>query len=116
MKLTEKGYEDAKNAGKILRENDYQFDVAYTSVLQRAIWTYYAIANELDCHWIPHHKDWRLNEKHYGALQGLQKDVPCPTMSVSDFKYWRSSYDVPPPALVKEDFRHPIHDKKYKDV
>ena len=74
VKLTKLGVLQAKQAGKILNQHGYKFDHAYTSMLKRAIWTYHTIAEELNIHWIPHYKDWRLNEKHYGALQGLQKD------------------------------------------
>ena len=75
MPLTEKGVLEARRAGSIMKEHGFEFNLAYTSMLKRALWTFHGIADELDIHWIDHRKDWRLNEKHYGALQGLEKDV-----------------------------------------
>ena len=85
-------------------------------MLKRAIWTYHTIAEELNCHWITHYKDYRLNEKHYGALQGLQKDCPAATISQADLDEWRSSYSDCPPGLQMNDYRHPSFDRKYNNV
>ena len=85
-------------------------------MLKRAILTYHTIADELNCHWITHYKDYRLNEKHYGALQGLEKESPCATISKEDLNEWRESYSDCPPGLALDDYRHPCHDRKYKHV
>ena len=85
-------------------------------MLKRAIWTYHHIADEIDCHWAPHIKDWRLNEKHYGALQGLQKDSSQKVHSAEQMEMWRASYDVAPPQLDYNDYRHPQHDTKYAHI
>ena len=85
-------------------------------MLKRAIWTYHTIAEELNIHWIPINKDWRLNEKHYGALQGLQKDQTYKYISKDDLKYWRGSYNQSGPGVEFDDFRHPSNDIRYKDV
>mmetsp|Transcript_10098 Transcript_10098/g.17043 ORF Transcript_10098/g.17043 Transcript_10098/m.17043 type:complete len:143 (-) Transcript_10098:355-783(-) len=90
--------------------------MGFSSMLKRAIWTYYTIADELDMHWVPHEKDWLLNEKHYGQIQGLQKDETFKTISKEDLKTWRSEYAEAPPSLDLRDFRHPCHDKKYSNV
>ena len=89
VKLTANGIEQAKKAGQILCQHGFSFDIAYTSMLKRAIWTYYTIAEELNIHWVTHYKDWRLNEKHYGALQGLEKDSCYKSISQDDLKFWR---------------------------
>lgn len=87
--------------------------MAFTSMLKRAIWTFHTIADELDLHWIPHIKDWRLNEKHYGALQGLDKDQIADVHTKENVDLWRKSYDTPPPSLSEKDYRNPKNDIKY---
>ena len=112
--LTQKGIEEARQAGSILKEHNFEFDLAYCSMLKRALWTYHAIADELDMHWVELRKDWRLNEKHYGALQGLEKDVELNKhLNVKQLKEWRETFIGSGPGLCKNDFRHPIHDPKY---
>ena len=114
--LTEKGVEEAHNAGKALKKEGFVFDVAYTSVLKRAIKTLYIVLEELDQLWIPDYKSWRLNERHYGALQGLNKKETAEKMGEEQVHLWRRSYDVRPPALTKDDPRWPGHDPRYKDL
>lgn len=87
--------------------------MAFTSMLKRAIWTFHTIADELDLHWVPHIKDWRLNEKHYGALQGLEKDQIADVHTKENVDLWRKSYDTPPPSLSEKDYRNPRNDIKY---
>jgi 2,3-bisphosphoglycerate-dependent phosphoglycerate mutase len=109
IRLTQHGIEQAKNAGKVLREHGFnQFDIAYTSYLKRAIWTYHTVAEELDLHWIRHLKDWRINEKHYGALEGHNK-YHSDSEVQEELTRIRNSYDIPPPLLRLDDSRHPIH-------
>ena len=105
----------ARQAGKILKQHGYRFDYVYTSLLKRAIWTWHTIADELDQHWIPHYKDWRINEKHYGALQGLDKEE-SKVVSQEKLDYWRSSFDARAPGIDIHDFRHPSHEAKYQFV
>ncbi len=114
--LTEKGIEEAKNAGKILKEKDYSFDVAFTSVLKRAIKTLFFVLDEMDRLWIPVHKSWRLNEKSYGALQGLNKAETAAKYGEDQVLIWRRSYDVKPPLLADFDDRSPIHDPRYSHL
>ena len=115
--LTEDGVKQARKAGSILREHGYEFNLAYTSMLKRALWTYHTIADELDIHWIEHRKDWRLNEKHYGLLQGLQKDVEHNKhLNEKKLKEWRETFQGAGPGLRETDFRHPIHDRKYYGI
>jgi len=114
--LSEKGIEEARKGGKILKENGYVFDVAFTSVLKRAINTLHIILAEMDLLWIPEYKHWRLNERHYGALQGLNKAEMAEKYGEEQVKIWRRSYDVPPPPLTKDDPRYPGHDPRYKDL
>ncbi len=114
--LSEKGIEEAKKGGKILKENGYVFDVAFTSVLKRAINTLHIILAEMDLLWIPEYKHWRLNERHYGALQGLNKAEMAEKYGEEQVKIWRRSYDVPPPPLTKDDPRYPGHDPRYKEL
>ncbi len=114
--LSEKGIEEAKNAGKILKENGYKFDLAFTSVLKRAIKTLHYTLEELDLMWIPEIKNWRLNERHYGALQGLDKSETAAKHGEEMVKIWRRSYDVPPPALEHTDPRYPGNSPIYKDL
>lgn len=100
----------------MLKQNGYEFDICYTSVLTRAIQTFNYAAEELDCHYIPVVKHWRLNERHYGALQGLNKLETVEKHGEEQVKIWRRSYDIPPPALEENDTRHPKNDKRYKDL
>jgi 2,3-bisphosphoglycerate-dependent phosphoglycerate mutase len=114
--LTDKGIQEAKAAGKLLKDLDYKFDVAFTSVLRRAIWTLWLMLDEMDRVWIPVHRDWRLNERHYGALQGLNKAETAAKYGDEQVHIWRRSYDVPPPVLEFEDERHPAHDERYAGI
>ena len=114
--LTDKGIEEAKAAGKLLQDLDYKFDVAFTSVLRRAIWTLWLMLDEMDRVWIPVHRDWRLNERHYGALQGLNKAETAAKYGEEQVHIWRRSYDIPPPILEVEDERHPSHDERYAGI
>jgi 2,3-bisphosphoglycerate-dependent phosphoglycerate mutase len=111
--LSAKGIQEAKEAGRLLREGGYTFDIAYTSVLKRAIKTLWTVLEEMDLMWIPVVSSWRLNERHYGALQGLNKSESAAELGEERVKLWRRSYDVPPPALKLEDQRHPSHDPRY---
>ena len=111
--LSEKGLAEAHEAGKLLREGGYVFDVAYTSVLKRAIRTLWITLDEMDQMWLPVHNTWRLNERHYGALQGLNKAQTAEQYGDKQVKIWRRSYDVPPPSLTQEDPRWPGHDPRY---
>ena len=97
--LSEKGVEEAKEAGRVLKKEGYTFDLAYTSVLKRAIRTLWLAVDEMDLMWIPVHRDWRLNERHYGALQGLNKAETAAKYGEDQVKVWRRSYDIRPPAL-----------------
>ena len=114
--LTEKGYEEAREAARLLKEAGFQFDVAHTSVLKRAIRTLYTVMDGLDQLWIPVKKSWRLNERHYGALQGLNKAETAAQHGDDQVLIWRRSYDIPPPELDLEDPRHPRFDARYKNV
>lgn len=114
--LTEKGIREAKNAGAYLRQGGYDFDIAYTSVLKRAIKTLWYVLEEMDRMWIPVIRDWRLNERHYGALQGLNKSETAQKYGDEQVHIWRRSYDVRPPALEKDDERYPGHDRRYKSL
>jgi 2,3-bisphosphoglycerate-dependent phosphoglycerate mutase len=111
--LTDKGREEAREAGRLMAAEKYEFDVAYTSVLKRAIRTLWIALDELDMMWIPVHRSWRLNERHYGALQGLNKAETAAEHGEAQVKIWRRSYDIPPPALTAADPRHPSHDRRY---
>ncbi|MBP7865679.1 MAG: 2,3-diphosphoglycerate-dependent phosphoglycerate mutase [Acidobacteria bacterium] len=114
--LTAKGVEEAHQGGKALRGEGYVFDVAYTSVLKRAIHTLWIVMDELDLAWIPVHRCWRLNERHYGALQGLNKAETAAKFGEEQVHLWRRSCDVPPPALQPEDPRYPGHDPRYRGL
>ncbi len=114
--LSEKGIQEAHNAGKLLREGGYTFDIAFTSVLKRAIRTLWITLDEMDLMWIPVVNSWRLNERHYGALQGLNKAQTAEEFGEAQVKLWRRSYDIQPPALKKEDPRYPGHDPRYKNL
>ena len=111
--LTDQGVREAQAAGRALREEAIAFDIAFTSVLTRAIRTLWLILDEMDLMWIPVHRDWRLNERHYGALQGLDKAETAARHGADQVKIWRRSYDIPPPALTENDSRHPRHDPRY---
>ncbi len=114
--LSEKGVREAHDAGILLREEGYLFDIAYTSVQKRAIRTLWIVLDELDLMWIPVHRHWRLNERHYGALQGLNKAETAEKHGAEQVQIWRRSYDIPPPALTKDDERWPGHDPRYHDL
>jgi 2,3-bisphosphoglycerate-dependent phosphoglycerate mutase len=111
--LTARGADEARDAGRLLKEGGYVFDVAYTSVLKRAIRTLWITLDVLDLMWIPVTKSWRLNERHYGALQGLNKSEIEARHGEAQTKIWRRSYDIPPPPLTPDDPRHPSHDPRY---
>lgn len=111
--LTGKGVAEATEAGRLLLKEGYTFDVAYTSVLKRAIKTLWLALEEMDLMWIPVHRDWRLNERHYGALQGLNKAETVERHGMEQTQIWRRSYDTPPPALARDDPRYPGRDRRY---
>jgi 2,3-bisphosphoglycerate-dependent phosphoglycerate mutase len=114
--LSEKGISEAKEGAKALLKAGYTFDVAYTSVLKRAIRTLWIVMDEMDLMWIPVYRSWRLNERMYGALQGLNKAETAAKHGEAQVKLWRRSFDVPPPALDQSDPRWPGHDRRYADV
>src|SRR5262245_15456943 len=114
--LSDKGREEAAESGRLLREGQYDFDIAYTSLLKRAIRTLNIALDGLDRLWIPVEKNWRLNERHYGALQGLNKAETAAQHGEAQVKIWRRSYDIPPPPLTADDPRHPSHDPRYRDM
>ena len=111
--LSEKGREEARSAGQLMAAEKFEFDVAYTSVLKRAIRTLWIARDEMDLLWIPVHRSWRLNERHYGALQGLNKAETAAQHGEAQVKIWRRSYDIPPPPLTPDDPRHPSRDRRY---
>jgi 2,3-bisphosphoglycerate-dependent phosphoglycerate mutase len=114
--LTDRGREEAREAGRLLKEGGYVFDVAFTSVLTRAIKTLGIALDTLDQLWIPVTKNWRLNERSYGALQGLNKAETAAKHGEAQTKIWRRSFDVPPPPLTIDDERHPSHDPRYRNL
>ncbi|NNC76476.1 MAG: 2,3-diphosphoglycerate-dependent phosphoglycerate mutase [Woeseiaceae bacterium] len=114
--LTEKGIKEARDAGRLLRDEGFRFDIAYTSVLKRAIRTLWLMLDEMDAMWIPVIRDWRLNERHYGALQGLNKAETAAKYGDEQVHIWRRSYDIPPPELDEDDERHPSHDARYAGI
>lgn len=114
--LTEKGIQEAMDAGKLLAGLDYQFDIAFTSVLKRAIRTLWIMLDEMDRMWIPVIRDWRLNERHYGALQGLNKAETSAKYGDEQVHIWRRSYATPPPPLDEGDERHPANDPRYAGI
>jgi len=114
--LTSRGVEEARAAGRQMLADGYAFDVAYTSVLKRAIRTLWLALDEMDRVWIPDYKTWRLNERHYGALQGLNKLETVAQHGEEQVKIWRRSYDIPPPPLTAGDPRAPQHDPRYADL
>jgi 2,3-bisphosphoglycerate-dependent phosphoglycerate mutase len=114
--LTEKGREEAREAGRLMAAEKYEFDTGHTSVLKRAIRTLWMALEEMDMMWLPVQKSWRLNERHYGALQGLNKAETAARHGEAQVKIWRRSYDTPPPALGENDPDHPANDRRYSDV
>ena len=114
--LSEKGRQEALDGGRVLRAEGYTFDVAYTSVLKRAIRTLWMVLDEMDLMWIPVHRSWRLNERHYGALQGLNKAETAAKFGEDQVKIWRRSYDIQPPALTPDDERYPGRDPRYRGL
>ena len=116
VELSEKGREEAKTAAEVLKADGFTFDVAFTSVLKRAIRTLWTVLDGLDLMWIPVHHSWRLNERHYGALQGLNKAETAAQFGDDQVKIWRRSYDIPPPALETTDERFPGNDPRYADL
>jgi 2,3-bisphosphoglycerate-dependent phosphoglycerate mutase len=114
--LSEKGIQEARNAGQRLLAAGFDFDLAYTSVLKRAIKTLELVLEEMDLLWIPDEKSWRLNERHYGALQGLNKADTAAQFGEAQVRIWRRSYDVAPPPLLKDDPRYPGNDPRYAGV
>ena len=114
--LTNQGIEEAIEAGRTVAALDYDVDIAFTSVLKRAIRTLWLMLDEMDRMWIPVIRDWRLNERHYGALQGLNKAETAAKYGDEQVHIWRRSYDIPPPALEPDDERHPAHDARYDGI
>jgi len=114
--LTDKGRAEAAEAGRLMAAEKFEFDIAYTSVLKRAIRTLQIALDELDMMWLPVHRSWRLNERHYGALQGLNKAETAAQHGDAQVKIWRRSYDIPPPPLTPDDPRHPSRDRRYADL
>jgi 2,3-bisphosphoglycerate-dependent phosphoglycerate mutase len=114
--LSDKGIIQAKEAGRTLRESGYLFDVAFTSVLKRAIRTLWLVLDEMDLMWIPVYRSWRLNERHYGALQGLNKAEMAVKVGEEQVHMWRRGYNIRPPALDKTDKRYPGNDSKYREL
>jgi 2,3-bisphosphoglycerate-dependent phosphoglycerate mutase len=111
--LTEQGRKEAQDAGRLLKAEGFQFDQVFTSVLKRAIRTLWIALDEMDAMWLPVERTWRLNERHYGALQGQNKAQAVAEHGESQVKIWRRSYDIPPPALTLDDQRHPRFDRRY---
>ncbi len=114
--LTEQGINEAIAAGRMLADLDVDFDIAFTSVLKRAIRTLWLMLDEMDRMWIPVTRDWRLNERHYGALQGLNKAETAAKYGEEQVHIWRRSYDIAPPQLDSDDERHPSHDARYSGI
>jgi 2,3-bisphosphoglycerate-dependent phosphoglycerate mutase len=114
--LTELGAREALDGALAMKKENYTFDIAYTSVLKRAIKTLWIILEEMDLEWIPVYRAWQLNERHYGALQGLNKAEMAEKFGEAQVKIWRRSYDTPPPALELDDERHPRHDRRYASL
>jgi 2,3-bisphosphoglycerate-dependent phosphoglycerate mutase len=114
--LSDPGRQEATRAGQLLARDGFTFDVAFTSVLKRAIRTLWIVLDEMDLMWIPVHRNWRLNERHYGALQGLNKAETAAKHGEEQTAIWRRSYDIPPPPLTPDDPRHPRHDRRYSTL
>jgi 2,3-bisphosphoglycerate-dependent phosphoglycerate mutase len=113
VELTPLGVQQAQQAGRLLKAEGYEFDIAYTSVLKRAIWTLWHTLDQMDRTWLPVRNDWRLNERHYGALQGLNKAETAKKFGDDQVLIWRRSYDTPPPALEASDPRSEVSDLRY---
>ena len=116
VELSDKGRQEALDGGRVLKAEGYTFDVAYTSVLKRAIRTLWTVLDEMELMWIPVYRSWRLNERHYGALQGLNKAETAAKFGEDQVKIWRRSYDIPPPPLTPDDERYPGHDPRYRGL
>jgi 2,3-bisphosphoglycerate-dependent phosphoglycerate mutase len=116
VELSDKGREEARAAGRLLKAEGYGFDFVYTSVLKRAIWTSILALDELDQLWLPVERNWRLNERHYGALQGLNKAETAAKHGEDQVKIWRRAYAIAPPPLAADDERHPSRDARYRDL
>lgn len=114
--LSDKGRLEAREAGKLLKAQGFDFDIAYVSVLKRAIHTLWLVLDELDRSWLPVRHSWRLNERHYGALQGLNKAETAAQHGEAQVKIWRRAYDIAPPPLTKDDPRYPGHDPRYASL
>src|SRR5918994_2087301 len=114
--LSDKGRDEAREAGRLMAAEKFEFDVAYTSLLKRAIRTLWIALDEMDLLWIPIYRSWRLNERHYGALQGLNKAETAAKHGDEQTTIWRRSYDIPPPPLSPDDPRHPRHDRRYSKL
>lgn len=114
--LTELGRKEARDAGDLLKAQGYQFDLAFTSVLKRAIRTLWIVLDQMDLMWLPVERSWSLNERHYGALQGLNKQQTVEKHGADQVKIWRRSYDIPPPPLSLDDPRHPRFDRRYAAI
>jgi 2,3-bisphosphoglycerate-dependent phosphoglycerate mutase len=114
--LTPKGIAEAHEAGRLLREGGYTFDLCFTSVLKRAIRTLWIVLDDMDLMWLPVHRNWRLNERHYGDLQGLNKAETAARFGEKQVLVWRRSYADPPPKLTADDPRYPGHDRRYADL
>lgn len=114
--LSDRGIEEARKAAQVLKKENFVFDVAFTSVLKRAIRTLWIVLDEMDLMWIPVYNSWRLNERHYGALQGLNKSEMAEKFGEEHVLIWRRSYDIPPPALDRDDLRSPAKDPRYNTL
>jgi 2,3-bisphosphoglycerate-dependent phosphoglycerate mutase len=114
--LSERGREEAAEAGVLMKAAGFEFDLAHTSLLKRAIRTLWIALSEMEMMWIPEHRSWRLNERHYGALQGLNKAETAAKHGEAQVKIWRRSYDIPPPPLTADDPQHPSRDRRYADL
>ena len=114
--LSPRGVAEAHEAAAVLKKEGYTFDAAFTSVLKRAIRTLWIMLDDMDLMWMPVYRSWRLNERHYGALQGLDKKEMVEQHGLEQVQIWRRSYDTPPPGLSADDSRHPCHDPRYADV
>jgi 2,3-bisphosphoglycerate-dependent phosphoglycerate mutase len=114
--LSDKGRDEARAAGQLLKADGFAFDFVYTSLLKRAIWTSILALDELDQLWLPVERDWRLNERHYGALQGLNKAEPAATHGEDQVNIWRRAYAIAPPPLTADDARHPARDSRYANL
>ena len=116
VNLTDKGEEEARSSGRLLCEEGFAFDIAFTSLLKRAIRTLWLALDEMDQVWVPVRREWRLNERHYGALQGLNKAETAAKHGDDQVLVWRRSYDIPPPELASEDDRNPKNDRRYANL